>query len=223
MSKNNNENNIILENIISIFTIEKGTLKVLLQRKTKEPYKGYWKLPGEFLKNNLTIEQNIDEILNKSIGTSNIYKEQGYTFSEINRYPNERIIATTYVALIDSKLIEIKKETTETEDSSWFDINELPKIAFDHKEIIDKSREQLKTKLNNTTILKKLFPSDFTLPELQNTFENIMNIKLDRRNFRKKFITLGIIEETGYNNIGGSGRPAKLYRFKENVKEINLF
>ena len=223
MSKNNNENNIILENIISIFTIEKGTLKVLLQRKTKEPYKGYWRLPGEFLKNDLTIEQNVDDILNKTIGTSNIYKEQGYTFSNIDRYPNERIIATTYIALTDSKTIEIKREDSEREDTDWFEIKALPKVAFDHKEIMDKSREQLKEKLTNTSILRKLFPSDFTLPELQNTFESIMNIKLDRRNFRKKFITLGIIEETGYNNIGGSGRPAKLYRFKENIKEINLF
>lgn len=223
MSKNNNENNIILENIISIFTIEKGTLKVLLQRKKTEPYKGYWRLPGNILNNAITIEQNIDEILDETIGTSNIYKEQVYTFSNIDRYPSERIIATAYVALTDNKTIEIKKEDAQIEDTDWFDINALPKIAFDHKEIMDKAREELKSKLTNTTILKKLFPSDFTLPELQNTFESIMNIKLDRRNFRKKFITLGIIEETGYNNIGGSGRPAKLYRFKENIKETNLF
>ena len=223
MSKNNNENNIILENIISIFTIEKGTLKVLLQRKKTEPYKGYWRLPGNIINNAITIEQNIDEILDETIGTSNIYKEQVYTFSNIDRYPSERIIATTYVALTDNKTIEIKKEDAQIEDTDWFDINALPKIAFDHKEIMDKAREELKSKLTNTTILKKLFPSDFTLPELQNTFESIMNIKLDRRNFRKKFITLGIIEETGYNNIGGSGRPAKLYRFKENIKETNLF
>lgn len=223
MSKNNNENNIILENIISIFTIEKGTLKVLLQRKKTEPYKGYWRLPENILNNAITIEQNIDEILDETIGTSNIYKEQVYTFSNIDRYPSERIVATTYVALTDNKTIEIKKEDAQIEDTDWFDINALPKIAFDHKEIMDKAREELKSKLTNTTILKKLFPSDFTLPELQNTFESIMNIKLDRRNFRKKFITLGIIEETGYNNIGGSGRPAKLYRFKENIKETNLF
>lgn len=223
MSKNNNENNIILENIISIFTIEKGTLKVLLQRKTKEPYKGYWRLPGDVLKNDLTIEQNVNKILNKTVGTSSMYKEQGYTFSDVNRYPNERIIASTYVALTDSKIIEIKNEDPEIEDTNWFEIKALPKMAFDHKEIIDKGRELLKTKLTNTTVLKNLFPSDFTLPELQNTFESIMNIKLDRRNFRKKFITLGIIEETGYNNIGGSGRPAKLYRFKQNIKETNLF
>ena len=223
MNKINNENTIILENIISIFTVEKGNLKILLQRKTTEPYKGYWQLPGEFLKNTLTLEENVEQILNKTIGTSNIYKEQNYTFSNINRYPNERIIATSYIALTDSKTIEIKKDETETEDTNWFNIKELPKLAFDHKEIIEVALINLKTKLNNINILKQLFPSDFTLPELQNIFESITNTKLDRRNFRKKFINLDLIEETGYNNIGGSGRPAKLYRFKENIKEINLF
>ena len=152
MSKNNNENNIILENIISIFTIEKGTLKVLLQRKKTEPYKGYWRLPGNILNNAITIEQNIDEILDETIGTSNIYKEQVYTFSNIDRYPSERIIATTYVALTDNKTIEIKKEDAQIEDTDWFDINALPKIAFDHKEIMDKAREELKSKLTNTPL-----------------------------------------------------------------------
>ena len=223
MSKNNNENSIILENIINIFTVEKGTLKVLLERKKEEPYKGYWKLPGDILEKDSTIEQNINKILNKTIGTSDIYKEQDYTFSEINRYPNERILATSYIAITDSKTVEIKKESTELEDTKWFDVNTLPKMAFDHKQILDKALVLLKTKLINTNILKEIFPSDFTLPEIQNTFESIMNTKLDRRNFRKKFINLGLIEDTGYNNIGGSGRPAKLYKFKDNIKEINIF
>lgn len=220
MSKNNNENSVILESVINIFTVEKGILKVLLQRKTNEPYKGYWKLPGEFLKNTETLEDNINNLLIETIGTKDIYNEQNYTFSSINRYPNERIIATSYIGLTDTRKVKLNEKI---EEIGWFDIRELPKIAFDHKEIIDKAREQLRSKLINTTILKNLFPADFTLPELQNTFESIMNIKLDRRNFRKKFITLGLIEETGYNNIGGSGRPAKLYRFKENIKETNLF
>ena len=223
MSKTNEKNSILLENRINIYTVEKGKLKILLQRKSKEPYKGYWELPGSLLKKEETLEENIDNLLTETIGTKDIYKEQNYTFSNIDRYPNERVLATSYIALTDKRLVKLNKEAEGIEDIEWFDIKELPKIAYDHKEILDKAREELKTKLTNTTILKNLFPSDFTLPELQNTFESIMNIKLDRRNFRKKFITLGLIEETGYNNIGGSGRPAKLYRFKENIKETNLF
>ncbi len=223
MSKTNEKNKIVLENRINIFTVEKGNLKILLQKKSKDPYKGYWELPGSVLKKNETIEENIDSILKETIGTVGIYKEQNYTFSNIDRCPSERILATSYIALTDIRRILPKHKTAEIETKEWFDIKELPKIAFDHKEIIDKAKEELKTKLTNTTILKNLFPADFTLPELQNIFESIMDVKLDRRNFRKKFITLGLIEETGYNNVGGSGRPAKLYRFKENIKETNLF
>lgn len=223
MSKTNEKNSILLENRINIFTVENGNLKVLLQKKSKEPYKGYWELPGSLLKKDETLEENINNLLIETIGTKNIYKEQNYTFSSIDRYPNERVLATSYIGLTDTRKVKLNKNIEDIEDIQWFDMKELPKIAFDHKEIMDKARQELKSKLTNTTVLKNLFPSDFTLPELQNTFESIMNIKLDRRNFRKKFITLGLIEETGYNNIGGSGRPAKLYRFKENIKETNLF
>ena len=223
MSKTNEKNSILLETRINIFAVDGGNLKILLQKKLREPYKGYWELPGMFLKKDETLEDNINDLLLETIGTKDIYVEQNYTFSSIDRFPNERVLATSYIGLIDIRKVTQKKESSEKELIEWFDIKELPKIAFDHKEIIDKAREKLKSKLTNTTVLKKLFPSEFTLPELQNTFESIMNIKLDRRNFRKKFITLGLIEETGYNNIGGSGRPAKLYRFKENIKETNLF
>ena len=222
MGKTNEKNSVMIENRINIFTVEKGKLKILLQRKTKDPYKGYWELPGKMLDKEKTLEENTDEILEEAISTKNVYKEQNYTFSGLDRYPNERVIAASYIALTDEKAVKLKG-SEEVEEIAWFDIKELPKIAFDHKEIMDKARTQLKEKLTNTTILKNLFPSDFTLPEIQNIFESIMNIKLDRRNFRKKFITLGLIEETGYNNIGGSGRPAKLYRFKENIKDTNLF
>lgn len=222
MSKTNEKNSVMMENRINIFTVEKGKLKILLQRKTKDPYKGYWELPGKMLDKEKTLEENTDEILEETISTKNVYKEQNYTFSGLDRYPNERVIATSYIALTDEKTVKLKG-SEEVEDIAWFDIKELPKIAFDHKEIMDKARIQLKEKLTNTTVLKNLFPADFTLPEIQNIFESIMNIKLDRRNFRKKFINLGLIEETGYNNVGGSGRPAKLYRFKENIKDTNLF
>lgn len=223
MSKTKEENNIILETLINIFTVEKGKLKILLERKKEEPYKGYWVIPGEILNKKNTIEENIEKILNRTIKMSNLYIEQDYTFSNINRNPNERIVATSYIGLVDNKIVELKNNKPENTELNWFYIDEIPKMAFDHKEIIELALQKLKSKLINTNILKNLFPSDFTLPELQNTFETIMNVKLDRRNFRKKFLNLNLIEEIGYNNVGGSGRPAKLYKFKENIKEKNLF
>lgn len=220
MAKIKEETDVMVETLVNIFTVETGNLKILLERKKEDPYKGYWILPGNILNNKVTLEETLEKTLTETIGTINIYFEQNHTFSNINRNPNERIIATSYVGLIDNK---IKIKNSEEKELVWFKISELPKIGYDHKEIIETARELLKTRLANTTILQNLFPSDFTLPELQNVFENIMNIKLDRRNFRKKFLTLNLIEETGYNNLGGSGRPAKLYKFKENIKNINLF
>lgn len=223
MSKSKSENSVLLEALINIFTVEKGKLKILLVRKKDEPYKGYWTLPNKIITNEETIEDGINLILQEQIGLNEIYHEQDYTFSSINRNPNERIIGTSYIGLTDSKTIEIKREKKDEIETKWFLINEIPKMAYDHKEIIEKSIEKLKTKLVNSNVLKSLFPSDFTLPELQNIYESILNTTLDRRNFRKKFISLGLIEDTGYKNEGGNGRPAKLYKFKENIKEINLF
>ena len=209
----------IIETVINIFTVENGMLKILLQRKKEDPYKGYWILPGEFLTKNEKLEKLIEEVLKKTIGTENIYYEQDYTFSGLTKNTDEIIATTSYIGLVDNKM-KIKENNLEL---SWFKIDELPKIGYYYKEIIEKSREKLKSKLVNTTVLQNLFPSDFTLPELQSVFESIMNIKIDRRNFRKKILNLNLIEETGYNNVGGSGRPAKLYKFKENIKDVNLF
>ncbi len=218
-----NKNNINWEKILKIYTVEKGELKILLERKQTEPYKGYWTLPGKELNEEETLEENINAILEEKIGTANIYIDQHHTYSEINRKPDERVLATSFIGIVDSKTLEIKKENITETDLQWFSISEIPKMAYDHKEILNDSQELLKTKIINTNVLKNLFPSDFTLPELQNIYEKIMNVELDRRNFRKKFITLGLIEDTGYKNEGGSGRPAKLYKFKEDIKEINIF
>lgn len=223
MSKINNENTVFVEVLINIFTVEKGNLKIILKRKNTEPYKGYWELPNKLLSNEETLENTKENILENTIGTNNIYTEQCYTFSNLDRNPNNRVLATSYIGLVDSKTIEIKNKKSEETDWEWFTINELPKIAYDHKEIIEKAIDLLKTKLVSVNILRKLFPSDFTLPELQGIYENIMNKKLDRRNFRKKFINLGLIEDTGYKSEGRSGRPAKIYKFKETNKETYLF
>lgn len=223
MSKLKSENSVLLETLINIFTVEKGKLKILLVRKKDEPYKGYWTLPNKIITNEETLQDGINNILKEQIGLKGIYNEQDYTFSNINRNPNERVIGTSYIGIIDSKTIEIKREKKEEIETEWFSINEIPKMAYDHKEIIEKSIDKLKTRLVNSNVLKSLFPSDFTLPELQNIYESILNTTLDRRNFRKKFISLGLIEDTGYKNEGGSGRPAKLYKFKEDIKEMNLF
>jgi len=212
-----------LETLISIFTIDKGALKVLLLRKKTEPYKGYWILPGNILRNDETLEDNITDAVLDKTGLLSVYIEQCYTFSNIDRDPDGRVIATSFIGLVDSKSVEIKREERPEFETAWFSIDELPKLGYDHESIISRNIDYLKRKIVNSNVLKSLFPSDFTLPELQHVYEQILGRELDRRNFRKKFIGLDLIEDTLEKNTGFNGRPAKLYRFKDEIKEINLF
>jgi len=212
-----------LETLISIFTIDKGELKVLLLRKKNEPYKGYWVLPGNTLRNDETLEDNITDAVLDKTGLLSVYIEQCYTFSNIDRDPDNRMIATSFIGLVDSKSVEIKREERPEFETSWFSIEELPKLGYDHENILKRNVDYLKKKIVNSNVLKSLFPSDFTLPELQHVYEQILGKELDRRNFRKKFIGLDLIEDTLEKNVGFNGRPAKLYRFKDDIKEINLF
>lgn len=211
------------ESIISLFTIDKGKVKILLVRKQTEPYRGYWILPSDFVPVNQTLEGVLQELVYDKIGYQDFYMEQCHTFSRLDRDPDDRVIATSYIGLLDSTTAILKREERPEVESAWFDINEIPKVGYDHEEVIRYSIDRLRSKIVNSTVLKSLFPSDFTLPEIQKVYEEILGVHLDRRNFRKKFINLGLIEDTGYKNEGMNGRPAKLYRFKENVKERNLF
>lgn len=213
----------ILESLASIFTIDKGEVKVLLIRKRSEPYKGYWILPGGIISNEETIEENIKNSIDEKLGLKDLYLEQTLVCSDIKRDPDSRIIAIVYLGLIDNVSSLFKRKDRSEIETAWFNINDIPKMAYDHATILNQNIERLRKKIVNSNILKILFPSDFTLPELQHAYEQILNRTLDRRNFRKKFISLGMIEDTGDTNVGGNGRPAKLYCFKEEMKERNLF
>ncbi len=213
----------IIETLISIFIVEKGVVKILLFKKKNDPYKGYWMLPGSIVGTDETAEENIENYVLENCGFDNLFIEQSQVFSTPTRIIDRRVIAVTFIGLIDSISVELKQEIPDTVESEWFSISAIPKMAYDHEQIVKKAIENLKTKLINSNFLKILFPSDFTLPELQRVYEQILDKKLDRRNFRKKFINLGLIEDTGYKNEGYTGRPAKLYRFKEEIEERELF
>ena len=211
----------IAETLIGIFTVEKSRIKILLIRKKTEPYKGYWILPGGLLTEG-SLEDTVTNVAYDLLGLPSLYIEQCYTFSNLD-LGNNKIIATSYIGLIDNITLYLKKEPRESVELGWFDINEIPKTGYEHEVVINKLIDTLKKRIINSSILKILFPSDFTLPELQHVYEQILNVKLDRRNFRKKLINLGYIEDTGDINEGYTGRPAKLYRFVDDIKEKNLF
>lgn len=213
----------LVETLIGVFTADKGSIKILLMRKKVVPYKGYWILPGNMVSNQETLENNVSDVAYDRLGIPSLYIEQGYTFSNLDRDPNDRIIATTFIGLIDSTTLQIKQEPREDIELAWFDINQIPKLGYDHEKVVLKLTNILKSRIVNSNILKLLFPSDFTLPELQRAYEQILNKQLDRRNFRKKFVNFDLIEDTKQKTSGNNGRPAKLYRFKEDMREINLY
>lgn len=210
----NYQNNLI-ETLISVFTVENGYLKVLLLRKKTEPYKGYWIIPENILYNDETLKQNISTVLNEKLGLPDILVEQCYTFSNLNRYPKKRVLAVSYYGLIDSQSVHLKMQNHSNYEYAWFEVDQLPKLGYDHEKVLQKTLKEVKKILLEKDILFYLFPSDFTIPELHRMYEQVLDKKIDRRNFRKKMFNLNILKETGDKTETGSGRPAKLYRFKK--------
>ena len=223
MSSLKEDYSLMVETLIGVFTVDKGKVKILMMRKKTEPYKGYWILPGEMLNKDETLEDNITDVVCDKLGLPTMYIEQCYTFSNLNRHLDNRVLATSFIGLIDNITLVLKKQERDDIELEWFDINSIPKTGYDHDKIINKLIEYFKKRIINSNILKILFPSDFTLPELQKVYEQILNVSIDRRNFRKKLINLGYVIDTGDVNEGYMGRPAKLYRFNDELESRNLF
>lgn len=213
----------IVETLINIFTVEKGNLKVLLMKKTTDPYKGYWILPNNIVSNEETIEENVSNTVEGKLNLVDIYLEQNHVFSKLDRDQDERVVGVSYIGLVDYTTASLKLENIPGVELAWFKISDIPKMGYDHEEIVKDAIVYLRKILVNSKVLKNLFPSDFTLPEIQKVYEQILGRTLDRRNFRKKFINLGLVSDTGYKNEGSNGRPGKLYRFNDEIRERDLF
>lgn len=196
---------------IAIFTIRQEALKVLLVKRALPPHQGEWALPGGFINPDESLEQGARRELEEETGVSGVYLEQLYTFGQPDRDPRERVITVAYFALIPSDKIEIRA-ASDAEGVGWFGIDELPPLAFDHEEILDLAHDRLAAKLDYSTIAFQFMPKDFTLSELQQVYELILRGPIDKRNFRKRILSLGLIRETGKERKSGAHRPAKLYR-----------
>ena len=200
--------------ITSIFTVEDGKVKVLLINRKNEPYKNMWALVGGALYNNEEVDIGVNREIFEKTGIKDIDIYFSDIFSKINRSPIMRMVALTYVGIVDNNQMNILKETLKTNNADWFMIDNIPELAYDHNEIIKSSLEKLKELIIDTNILKVLFASEFTIPELQSVYEIILGKELDRRNFRKKLILDGIIIDTNKCKNYKGKKPAKLYKFK---------
>ena len=199
---------------VVIFTIKNNKLQVLLVKRANEPFKGRWAIPGGFIRLSENLDNAALRILKEKTNVDNIYLEQLYTFGDPLRYPSSRVITCAYFALIRSDDIKLSFDNSQgITEVQWHEVYNLPTLAFDHKEIIEYSIKRMRERLEFCPIAFQLLPEKFTLTELQKSYELILDMKLDKRNFRKKVLTGSILKELNEYTKVGSKRPARLYSF----------
>lgn len=208
--------------ITALFTVEQGVVKVLLIKRKNEPFYGDWVLTGGALYNNESLEEGAYRELEEKTGIKDIPIKQFKAFGRVDRSPVMRMVAIGYIGIIDSKRVSILKKSRNTSDADWVPIDKIPHLGYDHNEILEAAIEQLKKDILNSNILKSLFPDGITIPELQKTYEAILDKKFDRRNFRKKILSLNLLEDTNKQSKFEGNKPAKIYRFKDNIDEIDI-
>lgn len=208
---------------IVIFTIEKGALKVLLITRADKPFKNKLALPGGFLHKGESSYDAALRILKDKAGVSNVYIEQLYTFEGKKRDPRGNILSITYFALVPEGSINLGN-AGDVQRPFFNTVKYLPRLSFDHSQIVKYATKRLKYKLEYTSIVYSLLPKYFTLNELQKTYEIVLGKNIDKRNFRKKFLQLNIIKPTNKMLTGTRQRPAQLYRFVSNkITELKRF
>lgn len=197
---------------VVILTMRKRRLEVLLVKRKHWPYEGLWAIPGGFVEIDESLEDAARRELEEETAVHDVYLEQLYTFGDPHRDPRARVITVVYYALIRSDELHIVAGDDAAE-SAWYPISTLPPLAFDHENILEYTMQRLRGKLEYTSIGFQLLAPEFTLSDLQEVYEAILARPLDKRNFRKKVLTTGILEPTTHTRKTGQHRPAALYRF----------
>jgi len=197
-----------------ILTIANDDLQVLLIKRGVEPFRGRWTLPDGFVEIEESLERAAARELKEEVGVTNVYLEQLFTFGDPKRDPRGRVISVSYFALIDAEHQNIVA-ASDAADAEWHSVFNLPKLAFDHKKILDYAVWRLRNKIEWTTVGYELLPKKFTLSELQRVYEIILQRPVDKRNFRKKILAQGQIREINETRSDVAHRPAKLYSFRE--------
>ena len=200
-----------------IFGFEDFSLKILIYKRAKNPCKGAWALPGGFLKKGELFEEAARRILKATTGVSDIYLEEVAVFDQLNRFPPWRVFTVGYFALVKPGKYQIIDSGLDSIEVKWFNINKLPKLAWDHKNIVDTALKKLRTMVLHKPIGLELMPNKFTLPQLQTLYEAILGKKLDRRNFRKKMTRTNILKKLDEKDPNNKRRAAYLYKFDKNV------
>lgn len=203
-----------------VFGYEAGKLKLLLYPRAFEPVKGEWSLMGGFMQTGESSDQAAYRVLKETTGLDNIFLEQVYTFTQPSREPFERVISITYFALI--RIDRYKKSNTEKFGAKWWTIHELPALIFDHEKMVEQSLKRLQQKAGYSLVGSELLPSKFTLLQLRKLYEAIYQRTFDPGNFRKKMLSLGVLEKLDQKNSTESKRGAYYYKVKPNRLDQEL-
>lgn len=195
-----------------IFGLDEQDLKLLLIQRALEPFEGRWALPGGFVHVGESVDDAARRELTEETGISRVFLEQLYTFGEPNRDPREHIVTVAYYALV--RLSDHRVQAaTDARNAAWFGIDDVPELAFDHATILKTAHERLRGKVRYQPIGFELLPAKFPLRALQHLYEVVLERQLDKRNFRKKILSMDVLEELDEIETDVAHRAARLYRF----------
>ncbi len=205
-----NINKVALSVDCVIFGFDENKLKVLLIRSDLKNFEGQWSLLGDLVLPDEGLDTAAYRILKQRTGLNDVFLEQVQTFGDVHRHPASRVVTVAYCSLIN---IQHHKLNILDNELHWHDVGSVNEMAFDHKKIFDATYLQLQKRVREHPLGFSLLPNKFSLRELQNLYEAILDVKLDRRNFRKKFFAMDLLIDVGEIETDVPHRPGKLYRF----------
>lgn len=195
-----------------IFGFDDGDLKVLLIQRGAAPYRGKWALPGDLVYPNEDLDSAAERVLEELTKLRGVYLEQVKAFGAVDRHPLGRVITIAYYSLIKISDYAVTPASF-AQSASWHSVSKVDELAFDHNEILENCLHQLKLKVRMAPVGFELLPPKFTLTELQHLYEAILETGLDKRNFRKKILSMNLLQDLNEVQEGVAHRPAKLYQF----------
>jgi ADP-ribose pyrophosphatase YjhB (NUDIX family) len=203
-----------------IFGYEEDELKVLLYRRKFEPSVGKWSLLGGFVNSDETLGDAARRVLYNTTGLQNIYQEQVHSFSDLNRDLAGRVISVAYYALI--RINQQDDDLIKEHGAQWWPVSKIPKLIFDHNKMVQQALAKLQKKAGSELVGCELLDDTFTITNLKKLYEAIFQRELDAGNFRKKILSLGILQNTGIKDKTDSKKGAFLYRYQIPVDDIPI-